>query len=371
MYHTKSIANSGGTDRIITAKANWLARNGREVVVVTTNQGGLPPFFPTDPRIKCIDLGVDYYPCGKSLLGKLLVRPVIKLRHTIRLKKVLYQERPDIAIMTGDDIGIRTKDGSKKVSEFHFMRWYKLYDRGRNPFWRIIDTLSSIHKKHISKKYDAFICLTEEDRENWGYDMQNLRVIPNFIQHTHAPQSQLCNKQAIAVGRLVYIKRFDRLIAAWEHVCKAHPDWTLKIYGDGPLKEALNNLIAEKGLGNVVKLCEPTREIMKEYAESSVMVSTSACEGFHMGMLEAMSCGVPIVSFDYKCGPRTLIDDGRNGFIVPEGDTEGLAEKICRIIEDGELRKSMGEHSYKKSLEFDEEAVMQKWTALFDELCNR
>ena len=371
LYHIASIANSGGTEKIITAKANWLARNGHDVVIVTTGQGDRPPYFSIDSRIKCIDIRINYYSLGESLVGKLMFRPIAKLQHSRRIKSVLYQERPDIAIMVGFDIGIKTKDGSKKISECHFMRWYKLYKRGRNPLWQILGTISSIHKKYKSKQYEAFICLTEEDRENWGNDMTNIKVIPNFIERTCEPQALLQNKQAIAVGRLVGVKRFDRLIAAWEHVYNVHPNWTLKIYGDGPLKDSLNKLILDKGLENVVKLCEATKEIMKMYRESSVMVSTSASEGLPMVLLEAMSCGVPIVSFDYKCGPRTLIDDGENGFIVPEGDIKGLAEKICQLIEIDELRKSMGEKAYKKSLLFDKDVVMHKWETLFVELCGK
>lgn len=371
LFNIPSVTGVGGLEKVTSAKANWLVDNGYEVVMVTINQGGMPPAFALDPRIKHIDLGVNYLYDSKSLLLKMTLRLFFKAEHRMRLKKVLFDEKPDITVMTGTDIGYDIKDGSKKISENHTARLYRIKASENNPLRRIVGKFLIWNKKRLSKKYDAFVCLTEEDKTDWGSDITNITAIPNSIKHTREPLASLQNRQAIAVGRLVYIKRFDRLIAAWEHVYKAHPDWTLKIYGDGPLKEPLNRLIAEKGLGNAVKICEPTKEIMSVYRKSSVMVSTSACEGFHMGMLEAMSCGLPIVSFDYKCGPRTLIDDGESGFIVPEDDTKGLADKICQVIEDDELRKSMGKKSYEKSLLFTEDAVMHRWEALFVELCEK
>lgn len=367
LYHINSFDKPGGLERITIAKANWLAAHGYDVVIVTINNRGKPAFYPIDPRIRCIILGVDLL-WDKSPLRKLLQRPARQRIYKRRLAEVLQQENPDIIITASVKIG---KKAGKTISEFHSCRWYRLKEKGNNPLWRIAVRYFDWRKKRDAKRYDAFVCLTEEDRKDWGSDMKNCRVIPNFIKHTRTELAPLQNKQAVAVGRLVRIKRFDRLIRAWEIVGKAHPDWRLKIYGNGPLKDELKALIAEKGLAEAVELCEATTEIMSVYKESSMIISTSAIEGFHMGMLEAMSCGVPAVSVGCKCGPKVLIDHGRTGFLVPEDDTEELAKRINQLIEDDQLRKSMGERAYEKSLLFDEDAVMQQWVSLFDELAAR
>ena len=371
LYNIGSTAGAGGTDRVITSKANWLAGNGYDVVIVTTSQGGRPSFFELDPRVRCIDLGIDYQRWKRNPLRRHLLRPFKRIVHRKRLKEVLMRERPDITIMTGNDIGFDIKDGSKKISESHFARGFKLNQQTSNPIRSLINAYWTWQKMHYGRKYDAFVCLTEEDKEDWGPKMTNIRVIPNFIRHTDAPLASLQNKQAIAVGRLVNVKRFDRLIDAWALVHRSHPDWKLNIYGDGPLQKRLNEQIVERGLAQSVAICEPTKDIMKAYAESSLLISTSASEGLPMVMLEAIGCGLPVVTFGYKCGPRDLVEHGKSGFIVSEGDIKGLAEGIGRVIEDDRLRKSMGEAAYKKSLEFDQAVVMPKWVSLFDELCKR
>lgn len=370
VYTLPSTAKVGGLERIVLAKANWLANNGYEIIIVTINQNGQPPIYAIDSRIKCIDLGLNFLWDSKNILRKALSRPKMTREYKKRLQEILLQEQPDITIMTGNDVGYDIKEGSKKISEFHNARGYLFVGRNKSIIKYIVNLYLMWRKKYHSKKFDAFVCLTQEDKEDWGKDMKNIHVIPNFIKHDY-PLSSLQNKQAIAVGRLVQIKRFDLLISAWKYVYKVYPDWTLKIYGDGPLKEELQRIIVEKGLQDVVSLCGNTNEIMRKYAESSVIVSTSASEGFHMGLLEAMTCGVPVVSFDCKCGPKELVCNGESGFLVQHGNVKELAERIMQIIGDEELRKKMGRSAYKMSWRYDETVVMQKWENLFNEVCER
>ena len=134
----------------------------------------------------------------------------------------------------------------------------------------------------------------------------------------------------IAVGRLDYQKGFDRLIFVWEKVRKQMPDWRLDIFGQGEWREILQSMIDERGLQDVVRLNNPTKNIGDEYVDSSIIVMTSNYEGFGMVLVEAMSCGVPAVSFDCKCGPAEIISQHDGGLVVKNGDIEGLAEAFVK-----------------------------------------
>jgi glycosyltransferase involved in cell wall biosynthesis len=111
----------------------------------------------------------------------------------------------------------------------------------------------------------------------------------------------------------------------------------------------------------------PTKNIGKEYSESSMIVMSSHYEGFPMVMIEAMACGLPAVSFDVKCGPRDIIKEGENGLVVKDGDIDGLAKAMMTLMRDDELRRKMGENAKRVVETFSEAKVMDKWVRLYEE----
>ena len=218
----------------------------------------------------------------------------------------------------------------------------------------------------LVRKFDRFVVLTEEDREMWG-DMPGIRVIPNAANFIADKYSDCSAKRVIAVGRLDYQKSFDRLILVWEKVHQQMPDWRLDIFGQGEWQEMLQGMIDERVLQECVKLNAPTKNIGKEYSESSMIVMSSHYEGFPMVMIEAMACGLPAVCFDFKCGPRDIITEGENGLVVKDGDIDGLAESIVKLMKDDELRKRLGENAKRVVERYSEEKVMNKWVNLYEE----
>ena len=113
---------------------------------------------------------------------------------------------------------------------------------------------------------------------------------------------------------------------------------------------------------------EPTSEIIAKYQESSIYIMSSRYEGFGMVLLEAMACGIPCVSFDCPYGPSDIIHDGEDGFLVKHLDTTALAERICYLIENPEIRKEMGEKAKRNIKRYSRENVMAQWTELFNHL---
>ncbi|MBP3590398.1 MAG: glycosyltransferase, partial [Muribaculaceae bacterium] len=181
----------------------------------------------------------------------------------------------------------------------------------------------------------------------------------------------------VAVGRLDEQKGFDILIKAWESVARIHPDWKLDIYGTGRDKEMLQDMIDKSGLTDKVTLCGVSDDMPKVYASGSIFVLSSRFEGFGLVLLEAMTCGVPCVSFDCPEGPSEIITDGRDGILVPfrglsdSQRAEVLAENICRMIENRDMRLRMSEKAIAKAATFSRDVIIDRWIELFNDITKK
>lgn len=373
IYCIACTCHSGGMERVLTNKANYLARHGYEIVVVTTDQRGKQPFFPLEPSIRSIDLGINYDENnGKSFLNKLLHYPVKQALHRKRLKAVLMKERPNVTVsMFNNDAGFipGIKDGSAKLLEIHFSKFKRL-QYGRKGVWKLADWWRSKQDEKTVRKFDRFVVLTEEDKAYWG-NLPNIMVIPNAISGIPAGTALLANKRVIAVGRYTYQKGFERLVDAWHLLASRFPDWKLDIIGEGEERPLLEQRIRSYGLKRQVTLTRPTQEIGKVYQEASILASSSRYEGLPMVLLEAQAFGLPIVAFQCKCGPKDIVSDGMNGYLVPEGDTAGMAQRLETLMKDVTLRKRMGLKAKESASRFNEEAIMEKWMNTFQTLAGR
>lgn len=370
LYCIAGTRHSGGMERVLTNKANWLVSHGYEVVIVTTDQEGDKPFFPLDERIECYDLAIEYEENnGKSFLNKLIHYPIKQYRHRKRLAALLKQVKPDITIsMFCNDVSFlpKIKDGSKKVLEIHFSKFKRL-QYGRKGLWRMADRYRNKQEEKQVRQFDRFVVLTEEDKSYWG-DIPNIEVIPNARTYNPTTTAILNTKRIIAVGRYTYQKGFERLVEAWNLICRQYPDWHLDIIGDGEDRLQLQKLIEHYNIGAHITLCPPTKDMDTVYRSASLVAMSSRYEGLPMILLEAQAYGLPIVSFACKCGPADVVTNGVDGFLVSEGDIEALANKLTTVIKDDALRQQMGQAARNNSKRYEEEVIMKKWETLFHRL---
>ena len=161
------------------------------------------------------------------------------------------------------------------------------------------------------------------------------------------------------------------MIRAWSIVAKYNAEWKLNIYGEGEQRDLLEDLIKRYQLTQNVFLKSSVKDIGKEYLSSSLLVMTSRYEGLPMVLLEAQSYGLPIVSYACKCGPRDIITDGKDGFLVPEGDIEQFAKDVVKLIDDQSLRICFGAEALKNTEKYKEDNIMEKWTNLFQKLTDK
>ena len=373
IYCTHSLCNPGGMERVLVNKVTYLVeRLHWDISIVTTDQKGRPSFYPLPTGVRVTDLGINYSDDNvKSVTGKILGYLQKRRRHKRLLTSLLEREKPDIVVSlypSESSFIPDIKDGSKKVLELHFCKYFRL-QYGRKGLLGIIDKWRTHQDERIVRRFDKFVVLTNEDKEYWG-NLHNIEVIPNAAMNMGGHFSDVANHRVIAVGRLDYQKGFDRLIQAWCYIQRdgRYQDWHLDIFGQGEWHEMLENMISERNLNDSIRLNNPTNQIGREYAQSSLIVMTSNYEGFGMVLVEAMACGVPAVAFDCKCGPRDIISDGENGLLVPNGDIHGLAEAMMKLMGDYELRRRMSVKARQVVDTYSEKAVMDKWVRLFTSL---
>lgn len=376
-YIYTALVTKGGADRVIVEKANWLAEHGHEIAIITDTQMGREPVFPLSPKVRLIDLAVDFsQEYGHGFLVRIWMYYKLMRQYRKMVADVLMKDRPDIVISTlGRDISFITKikDGSKKIGEAHttkhFIRNFHLLEQ-RNVIFKYLTKFFRWHMDRQVNRLDALVVLTSQDEHDWG-DKIPIYVIPNSFPF-YPDKPSLCeNKQAIIVGRYNSAKGYNYLIDAWKIVYQKHPDWIINIFGSGEYKDRVRKQIQDNGLQDVVIMNNPIDHIMEEYLKSSIYVMSSVFEGFAMVLLEAMSCGLPCVSFDCPYGPRNVITDGVDGILVEYLNSQALADNICKLIENEELRKRMGNNGRRNVLRFSREMIMPQWVELFKSLTNK
>lgn len=376
IYSIGELSVAGGIGRIISLKANWLAEHGYDVTILTTEGTGENAFYSVHPKIKIVNFNINYlsvYNNKRNIIGiiKSLIDRIKKQNlHKKLLKEYLYTHPCDVLFTSSNIPFVNSfKDGSRKIYETHFSCEAQRQFIKDSPF--IFGLCYSIYNKYHQSRlngYDHVVILTDKDKFLRG-NKKNFIVIPNFI--TAKPQSMIPdynNKRAISVGRLEHVKGFDLLIKAWKTVYQRHPDWSLDIYGHSYGRiDDYNAMISDNGLDGIIHIHEAVRNIEEKYLESSFYIMSSRYEGFPLVLPEAMSCGLPCISYDINCGPADIIRDGEDGILVrPVESIPALSDAICKMIENPEMRETQGKKARKNIQRYSIDSVMQRWIELIE-----
>ncbi len=371
VYCINSVSLLGGMEKVTLVKANALAKiPGNEVWIVITDVIG-DPLIPLE-GVHLVNLDVRYYDQNVGFLDLFRKRQL----HKKRLTECLNSIMPDIVISTGKDEksfipSLHLKSKPVVVREMHLAKHY-LSIIAENWKWKILAWGREIYDYHWKiKGYDCIVLLTEEDRQNNWRGWSNVSVIPNPITATYEKKSNCTAHTAIAIGRLTEQKDFSALIRIWKKVVERYPDWQLEIWGKGEMEMALRQQIEELRLKDKVLLKGFTSETLQKMSLASMYLLSSKYEGLPLVMVEAMSVGLPAVSYMCPTGPKDILDDGKTGFLIPNGNEDAFVEKVCKLIEDEELRQKMGQKALKESEKYRIERIIQRWMELFQQLLVR
>lgn len=372
VYLTPALYMAGGVERVLTLKANYFAEHfGYDVTIILTEGKGKSPFYPLSERIKVVNLDIGFEQLWNcSFLKKIFVYLKKQRQYKKALTAELMKLCPDITVsLLRREINflIGIKDGSKKIGELHVNRLnYRNFEANDTNFIKQLFAklwMSNLVKQ--LKRLDRFVVLTEEDKLAWP-ELKNVSVIPDPLSFVPTAQSTLGVKRVIAVGRYVYQKGFDLLLQAWAKIERQCPDWMLVVYGDGdraPYEQMMRNLGIDTSR---CLLNGPTTDIQREYVNSSLFVFTSRFEGFGMVLVEAMACGLPVVSFACPCGPKDIVRDGEDGFLVENGNIDELVQQLMKLMVDHRLRTAFARHAQQNAQRFNIEQTALRWKSVFE-----
>ena len=370
----------GGTIRSALNLAGWLAQH-RHVEIITPYRRRDDPFFGAFPSGVVVTALADeragHAPRGLSgvayrrlhRLPSVLFPKVDRLRkdHSLWTDIMLVRLlRRRTGILIGTRPGFNIMLAMMRPPGFTTVGMEQMHlDNHRARLRRAIE--------HWYPRLDALVALTEQDVEEYDDLLRGqlkLEAIPNTVRLLGGPEIDPSRNVAVAAGRLGRLgqKGFDLLLLAWAKVAERHPDWRLRIHGEGPLRPQLEAMVRDLGLIDLVELPGAADDMGEALSEGSVFVLSSRYEGFPLILLEAMSKGLACVGFDCPTGPSEIIADHANGLLVPPEDVEALARSIVELIEDAELRRRLGDAAATTALEYTMESIGPHWDRFFDEL---
>ncbi|WP_035670648.1 glycosyltransferase family 4 protein [Flavobacterium sp. 83] len=360
IYIVPNINNEGGVARVLSIKANYLVEKlGYEVHILTQNEGFYPLFYSFNSNIVFHDIHLKgnffqfFNSYSKGLKSKI---------------KVIH---PDVIVVC--DNGLKAysipfilKNKIPLILEMHSSRFIEEREFSKNILIKVRTDFIHALKKIGIKKYDQFVVETRESVAEW--EVKNTTVIPNPLWFAPGKSSALENKKAIAVGRHVYEKGFDRMLQIWEKVVAKHPDWILEIYGKSSENFALQSLAKSLNISDNVVFYEPVQDIDEKYLQASFYLMTSRFEGFGMVLIEAMASGLPCIAYNCPCGPRAIISHNADGFLIENGNESDYIKAIETLIENAALRKEMGKNAKIATEKYNIDSIMQTWNQLFIEI---
>jgi glycosyltransferase involved in cell wall biosynthesis len=365
----------GGTIRTTLNLAGHLAANGYEVEMISLGRGRDEPFFgefPPGVRVVALEdkrksarhgsvhrllasrSSVLIHPRERAARGFNLWVDLMLVRRLRRRCGFLITSRPGLNMLAAD----LSPPGLVLVGQEHM----NLPEHPKE--------LRRAMRGRYSK-LAALAVLTEGDRRAYDNHLEGsvpVVRIPNTVRDMGAPSADLAAKRMLAAGRLTPQKGYDLLIPAFAQVAAKHPDWRLRICGDGPKQAQLEALIEEHGLGESVTLAGPAKDLGAEMAAASMFVLSSRFEGLPLVLLEAMAQGMAVVSFDCPTGPADVVVDRRNGLLIPPKDVDALAAGMLAMVEDEELRRRCGAGAVETAREYSMNAVGPQWEALLQRL---
>lgn len=364
LYLTDQTYLHGGIEKVLSQKANYLADVLEdEVTIVTYNQKNHKPCYHLSDKIHLIDLDINYE-IAKSYFHPYNLKKIP--RHFSVLKKILKEIKPDVIISSsfGPDFYFlpHLEKEIPKIKEFHSSRFF--YDQSVTTIKKkILHKLNAI----TEEKFHQIVVLNESEIK--FYNNANITIIPNPAEIS-TKIAGYTSKRIMAAGRISPVKNFGDIIEAFGRVVKEFPDWELHFFGEDYVgtQQKLEKQIAGYGLQNQIKFMGIASDLKKEMQYYSIYAMASETECFPMVLLESLSVGLPVISYDSPTGPKHILTNEQDSFLIPYKNLDIFTEKLKSLMRDESLRQEMGRKGIENVKRFNIEKVMQQWKELFKSL---
>lgn len=354
LYIVPKIKNAGGVARVLSLKANYFLENfGYEIHFLSQNEAEINSFYSFNEKTIFHNMNLNgnafnfFNAFRKSVKQKVKeINPDVILIADNGLKAFIYPfivSRKIPIIFECHSSKFIQEEAQNQKNLLKLKYWFKNFGAG---------------------KFTKMVVLSNESLKEW--DVENAVVIPNPSWVETELTASLQSKRAMAVARNSYEKGLDRLLFVWKEITQKYPDWTLDIYTDDVA--SLEKEARKLGIKSRINYLSFVSNIEDKYIYFSIFLMTSRSEGFPMVLLEAMSFGLPCIAYDCPIGPRSIIEKGKSGILIPDGDVEEFVEKISFLIENDLERLTLGKNAKEAMKNFSLDKIMTQWKLLLESL---
>lgn len=351
LFYFNSMTPPGGIERVISTLANHFS-DFMEVTILVKDKAY--SHYPLAENIKIISLGSSLDLDMNNKFKRIIQVGVNLVQSTANLKDFLASNQFDLFYLAHP----------LNVLEFHLARGIDktviiTEHGGINAYNLVYKQI----KKWLYSKARCYVVPTSSDAKAYRDLNFPVEYIPHFKSALNYECSDLSKKVVLSIGRMTEAKRQWIMIDLWHKIVNENniKDWELHLVGNGNLENQLNNKIVTLGLQEYIKILPPIQDVEKYYKSSSVFMLTSHSEGFGMVLLEAISFGLPCISYDCPSGPRDIVENEINGYLIPMDDFNGLKNATLSLLTDSEKLHKFANGAYSTSLKWNDEAVLNEW----------
>mgnify|MGYP003306338864 CR=1 FL=1 len=339
-----NITRTGGTERAVINLANILVKKYDVTILSLQSKKKESPYFAINEKVKIQHLEICDIP--SNIFYKLKWQKIVYEK----LTKIMKSN--SIVIGTGHNINVLLPflKKIKRIACEHIQ----------------LDSIPKSHRIIMRLLYplnDALVVLSNSAYEKYKNYNRNIQLIPNSLPFEIGDSSTLLHKRIIMVGRLSHEKGYDRILKIATYISENYPEWSIHIFGNGPMKNKLEELYCKEGLNKWIYIHEPTKTIQDEYLKSSIYMMTSYNEALPMVLLEAKSCGLPVIAYECE-GTKSLIKDGYDGFLIEDDNSDIFIRKLGVLIDDVDIRRRLGKNAIDSSKAYSSSEILNKWVKL-------